>query len=84
MAIDLNNINVLNVNDDISAINVILISLQRYYIKSYNLNTIVPTEQFPLSCKTTNNLSRYNDMYRTIKNMVLPLWPSVVQSLPAC
>jgi hypothetical protein len=27
-------------------------------------------EQFPLHCKTTNNLSRYNGMYYTIQNMV--------------
>jgi hypothetical protein len=47
----------------------------------------VPTELFPLYCKATNNLSRYNNMYYTIQNMVLPPWPStasVVQPLPVC
>jgi hypothetical protein len=40
MAIDLNNVYVIDVNDGINANNVILISLQRYYIKSCNRNTI--------------------------------------------
>jgi hypothetical protein len=44
-------------------------------------------EQFPLYCKTTINLSRYNNMCHTIQNMVLPLWQntaSVAQPLLAC
>jgi hypothetical protein len=76
MAINLYNINVINVNDGINANNVILISLWRYYIESYNRNTVVPTEQYPLNCKTTKNLFRYNDTYHTIQNMVLSLWQS--------
>jgi hypothetical protein len=75
MAINFNNVNVINVNDGINANNSIdvnslqftffackhnisyAISLRRYYIKSYNCNTVVPTEPFPLYCKTTNYLS---------------------------
>ncbi len=75
MAINLNNVNVINVNDGINANNSInidplqftlseckhnisyAISLRRYYIESCNCNIIVPMEQFPLYCKTTNNLS---------------------------
>jgi hypothetical protein len=75
MAINLNNVNVINVNDGIDANNGInvnplqftffqckhnisyVISLRRYYIESCNCNTIVLAEQFPLYCKTTNNLS---------------------------
>ncbi len=75
MAINLNNVNVVNVNDGINENNSInvnplqftffeckhnisyAISLRRYYIESCNCNTIVPMEQCPLYCKTTNNLS---------------------------
>ncbi len=57
-------------------VNIILISLQRYYIESCNRNTIVPAAHFPLYCSPTNNLSRYNNMYQTIQNMVLPPWQS--------
>jgi hypothetical protein len=83
MAINLNSVNVTNVNDGIDASNVIkinlisyAISLRRYYnyIESCNCNTVVLAEQSPLYCKTTNNLSRYNDTYLTIQNMVLPPW----------
>ncbi len=74
MAINFNNVNVINVNDDIIANNSInvnpfqftffeckhnisyAISLRRYYIES-------PMEQFPLWCKTTNNLSTYIQGY---------------------
>jgi hypothetical protein len=70
MAINLNNVNVIDVNygtnaNDVTPYNLLCsnanityaISLRRYYIESCNRNTIVPVEQFPLYCKTTNNLS---------------------------
>jgi hypothetical protein len=67
MAINLNNVIVINVNDGINANNVIQCNcLQRCYMESCNRNTVVPAEQFPLYCKTTKNLSRFNDMYHTI------------------
>ena len=85
MAINSNNLNVINVYDGIIANNVApcslicsngnityAISLRRYYIESCNCNTIVPMEQCPLYCKTTNNLSTqiqgyvpYNTKYGT-------------------
>jgi hypothetical protein len=40
MAINLNNVYVIDVNDHINANNVILISLRRHYIKFCNRNTI--------------------------------------------
>jgi hypothetical protein len=43
---------------------------------SCNCNTRVLVVQFPLYCETTNNLSRYNNMYHTIQNMALPQWQS--------
>jgi hypothetical protein len=42
LTVKLSNIfNVIDANDDINAINVILISLQRYCIESWNRNTVV-------------------------------------------
>jgi hypothetical protein len=87
MAIDSINLNVIGINDGINANNAILICLRRYYIESCNHNIVVSAEGFPLYCKTTNNLSRYKDMYHTIQNMVLSLWQntaSMAQPLLAC
>jgi hypothetical protein len=52
MVINFNNVIVINVNNGINANNVILISLQRCFIETCNRNTVVPTELFPLYCKT--------------------------------
>jgi hypothetical protein len=70
MAINSNNLNVINVYDGIIANNVApcslicsngnityAISLRRYYIESCSGNMVVLTEKVPLYCKNTNNLS---------------------------